>query len=243
MGYGGENRGGIGHSIYDTFPYYVRFGDPTFAYGITLAKTTGRILLRLADADILPFEYNNFSAHLTQFVREVRQLWEGMRAETDRQNHLIQQKVFAIAQDPMQSFVPPASLKPVPSLDFSPIETAISRMENSIRAYDEAWATFIRSKSSLSLKEKLELDKILYRSERALTRAEGLPGRPWFKHFVYAPGSYTGYGVKTFPGVREAIEHRNWTEARAQIPLVAEVLEEFTAQVKRARELLETAVK
>jgi N-acetylated-alpha-linked acidic dipeptidase len=243
VGYGGENRGGIGHSIYDTFPYYVRFGDPTFAYGITLAKTTGRILLRLANADILPFDYKNFSDHLTQFVTEVRQLWERMRTETDRHNHLIQQEVFALAHDPMLPFIPPASLNPVPSLDFSPIETAISRMENSIRAYDEAWATFIRSKSSLSLKEKLELDRILYRSERALTRAEGLPRRPWFKHFVYAPGTYTGYGVKTFPGVREAIEHRNWTEARAQIPLVAEVLGEFTAQVKRARELLEATVK
>jgi len=243
VGYGGENRGGIGHSIYDTFPYYVRFGDPAFEYGVALAKTTGRIALRLANADILPFEFKDFVNRLSQFIKEIRELWERMRTETEQQNQLIAQKVFALAQDPKLSFVSPDRLNPVPILDFSPIEEAIFRMEESIRAYEEARIAFVQSGSSLSLEEKLRLDRILYKSERALTRAEGLPTRPWFKHFIYAPGSYAGYGVKTFPGLREAIEKRKWTEARAQIPILAEVLEEFTTQVKRARELLESAVK
>src|SRR5438445_685498 len=69
------------------------------------------------------------------------------------------------------------------------------------------------------------------------TTPQGLPRRPWFRHQIYAPGFYTGYGVKTVPGVREAIEQKQWTEANQQIEIVARVIENYAAQVDRATEI------
>ena len=74
--------------------------------------------------------------------------------------------------------------------------------------------------------------------ERMLTRTEGLPRRPWFRHYVYAPGFYTGYGVKTLPGVREAMEQRQWQDVPRQVEIAAEVLERYAAEIDRARALL-----
>jgi N-acetylated-alpha-linked acidic dipeptidase len=65
-----------------------------------------------------------------------------------------------------------------------------------------------------------------------------LPRRPWFKHQIYAPGFYTGYGVKTLPGIREAIEQHRWEEASEQIGVVAGTLEKTAAQVDRAAAVL-----
>ena len=79
-----------------------------------------------------------------------------------------------------------------------------------------------------------ELNAILMQLERALTRTEGLPRRPWFVHHVYAPGFYTGYGVKTLPGVREAIEERLWPEAEEQIEVAAGLLRGLAAELDRA---------
>ena len=71
------------------------------------------------------------------------------------------------------------------------------------------------------------------RLEQARTRAAGLPGRPWYRHHVYAPGFYTGYGVKTLPGVREAIEQRKWADANAQIVILAGVLNRYAEMLER----------
>jgi len=241
VGYGGENRGGIGHSIYDTFPYYERFGDPGFAYGATLAKTTGRIILRLSEADILPFEFKSFGEHLGGIVGEVNQLLDRMRAETERRNLMIRRNVYKLAPDPKRTFVAPLPQDPVPDLDFSPIESVLDRLDDSIRDYNDAEESFRKSGHTLPQADKVRLNQILFQAERALTRTEGLPRREWFKHFVYAPGFYTGYGVKTLPGVREAIEQRQWEEARAQIPLAAEVLAAFVDRVNQANRLLVAA--
>ena len=243
VGYGGENRGGIGHSIYDTFPYYERFGDPGFIYGATLVKTTGRVLLRMSEADVLPFEFKSFGDHIGGIVDEVNRLLDRMQAETERRNGMIRQGVYKLAPDPKRTFVAPELLEPVPELDFRPLETVLSRLDNSIRDYNNAEESLRKSGHALSPKQKAMLNQILYTAERALTRPEGLPRREWFKHFIYAPGFYTGYGVKTLPGVREAIEHREWEEARAQIPLAAEVLAAFVDHVDQASRLLHDAVR
>jgi N-acetylated-alpha-linked acidic dipeptidase len=79
---------------------------------------------------------------------------------------------------------------------------------------------------------------MLMRMERFLTREEGLPKRPWYKHLVYAPGLYTGYGVKTLPGVREAIEQRDWNSVNDEVEIVAKTLERYADQLDRAQRLI-----
>ena len=236
LGYSGESGGGSYHSIYDSFDHYIRFGDPTFAYGITLARTTGRTLLRLADADVLPFEFESFAETVTRYVGEIVTLTDEMRQETERTNRLIDDGRYVLAADPTKTYVPPTVETPVPYLNFAPLQNTLPRLKTSARAYGEAFTP--EALASLSVTDQRALDQILIRTERVLTRDDGLPGRPWFTHQIYAPGFYTGYGVKTIPGVREAIEQRDWPLATRQIVLAADTLTRFAAEVDRATEIL-----
>lgn len=239
IGYGGENRGGVGHSIYDSFDYYVRFGDPKFEYGITLAKTTGRAVLRLANADILPFEFNHFETTVSTYVDEVIGLLDAMREETERENFLIKEGMYEASFDPAKHYIVPAPKEPVPYLNFSPLKNALTILGKSRVKYAAKLKKFSQTGRIMKLDNKIELNKILYQSERFLTRAEGLPRRPWFKHQIYAPGFYTGYGVKTLPGVREAIEERKWKEAEEQIQITGEQLIRFADRINRAAALFD----
>jgi N-acetylated-alpha-linked acidic dipeptidase len=237
VGFGGENRGGEYHSIYDSFDHYVRFGDPEFAYGVALARTTGRTVLRLANADVLPFEFTAFAETIGTYIDEIAALIDEMREETERRNHLILDGVYEAVADPRQTFVTPHVRPAVPHLNLSPLRNAHAALRESARRYDVALAAL--EPARLPLEKKMMLDEILYGSERLLTSDAGLPRRPWFKHQIYAPGFYTGYGVKTLPGVREAAEQRVWQEAEEQIGLVAETLRRFTAEIDRATALLD----
>ena len=236
LGYSGESGGGSYHSIFDSFDHYVRFGDPTFAYGITLAQTTGRVLLRLVDADVLPFEFESFSETVTRYVDEIVTMTDEMREETERTNRLIEDGRYVLAADPTRTYVPPTAEDPVPHLNFAPLRNVLTRLAESAGAYGDALDPDTMAR--LSTADQRALDQILIRTERVLTRDEGLPGRPWFKHQVYAPGFYTGYGVKTIPGVREAIEQRDWPLATTQIGHAADALARFTDQIDQATELL-----
>jgi N-acetylated-alpha-linked acidic dipeptidase len=241
LGYGGEDSGGSYHSVYDSVDHYTRFGDPGFAYGVALAKTAGRIVLRLANADVLPFEFTSFADTVGRYVKEVAELAETMRAETDERNRMIAEKMFEAVSDPTKPYVVPPRQEPVPHLNFAPLQNALRKLEESARAYDRASAARLTSGRPLAPGTARQLDRIFMGLERALTRAEGLPGRPWYVHQVYAPGLYAGYGVKTLPAVREAMELRRWKEAEAQVPALAQTLEKFAAEVDRAAELVRQA--
>ena len=230
LGYSGESGGGSYHSIYDSFDHYVRFGDPTFAYGVTLAQTTGRVVLRLADADVLPFEFESFSETVTRYVDEIVTLTDEMRTQTERTNRLIGDGRYDLAADPTKTYIPPTPEDPVPHLNFAPLQNALTRLAASARAYGEGLDP--EALARLSVADQRALDQILIRTERVLTREDGLPGRPWFTHQIYAPGFYTGYGVKTIPGVREAIEQRDWPLATTQIALAADTLARFAGEIR-----------
>jgi N-acetylated-alpha-linked acidic dipeptidase len=234
LGYGGEGGGGSYHSIYDSFDHYTRFADPGLAYGVTLAQTTGRVVLRLANADYLPFAFTPFADTVARYQTEVTELVSRMRRETEEGNRLVGEGLLKLAADPKLAYVVPEKKPPVPFLNFAPLENAVAKVKQSARNYDKALAAATRDEKSLPEAKQRALDAILMNAERALTRDEGLPRRSWFKHHVYAPGFYTGYGVKTLPGVREAIEQRNWTEADEQIRIVAAVLERFAVEIDRA---------
>ena len=225
LGYGGESDGGEYHSIYDSFDHYRRFGDPTFAYGVTLVKTAGRVTLRLSEAPVLPLRVANLAERVGRYVREVMELEQHLREEAERRNALVASGAYRLAADPMGTFVAPDSMATVPYLNFAPLRNAADRLAARAAAAD---SVLTRAPAG-SPEVRGSLNALLARTERAMTRAEGLPRRPWFRHFIYAPGFYTGYGVKTLPGVREALEERQWAEAEAQIASAAAALDALSA--------------
>jgi N-acetylated-alpha-linked acidic dipeptidase len=234
VGFGGEAEGGQYHSIYDTYDYYIRFNDSSFQYGVALAKTTGRIILRLANSDVLPFNYNNFYKTVNDYTTEVKTLLDNLRTETEIQNRMLNEKLFTVATDPKKKYHPPLVKEPVPYLNFSSLENELVQLKKSAEEFEQL---YLRA-TALPLAKQKELNTILYKSERSLLQEKGLPRRSWFRHQVYAPGYYTGYGVKTLPGIREAIEQRNWKEAQENIEIVTKTLEAYTQQVSHANALL-----
>ena len=230
VGFFGEAEGGEYHSIFDSFDDYTRFKDPTFAYGLALAQTMGRCVLRLADADVLPFEFQNFSNTVAKYGTEVKQLAETMRTETEKQARLLAEKRYEAVADPTKTLLPPKAREAVPYLNFAPLDNALLKLEQSAQAYAQAR----KASPVLPGARQKELDQLLYQAEQQLLSAEGLPRRPWYRHQIYAPGFYTGYDVKTLPGIREAVEGRKWAEADEQIKRTAFAVERFSAQVSRA---------
>jgi N-acetylated-alpha-linked acidic dipeptidase len=233
VGYGGEDGGGSYHSIYDSFDHYTRFGDPNFQYGIALSQTCGRMTLRLANAEVLPFEFTNFADTLNGYIKELVILTDSMRATTNLSNQYLDDGTFNLVQDPKQTYIPPKKLKNVPTIDFTALQKALAKVNESAKNFQKA----LNGKEIPADKQK-QINEILYKSERALLNQNGLPKRDWFKHQIYAPGFYTGYGVKTLPSIRESIEQRDWSEAEKQIKSVAQTLENFASEIDKATDLL-----
>ena len=232
IGFGGEDGSGSYHSIYDSYEHFLRFGDPGFAYGIALSKVCGHAVLRLADAETLPFEFTNFAETIGGYVTEVTKLTDTMREDTKTLNTQIANGMLKAVQDPTQTYVLPKPKGDVPQIDFKPLEKALAKLKDAANDYQKA----SRGKT-LKPESQAALDRILINTERTLTNSQGLPRRDWFTHQIYAPGFYTGYGVKTLPGVREAIEQRDWKEAGEQILVVAATLERFAAEIDKAGKL------
>ncbi|GGH08708.1 M28 family metallopeptidase [Silvibacterium dinghuense] len=227
VGYGGEDTGGQYHSIYDDFYWYTHFSDTNFVYGKALAQTVGTMVLRMADADTLPFEFGDFADTIHMYVDQLQALAKSEREKAKEQDEEIREGVYKALYDPKKTMVPP-SIEPIPPfLNFAPLEQASEDLSDAAKKFDKAYAV-------AGGVAPAGLNAELIESERDLTDEQGLPNRPWFKHLIYAPGLYTGYGVKTIPGVREAIEHKDWTVAQEQIGLVSAALEREVELLKRA---------
>ncbi len=228
MGFGGENPGGVYHSTYDSYNWYTHYGDPGFHYGVALAKMSGHTMMRFANADILPFEFVRLSETIDKFAQELPKLVDAMREETAEQNQLVKDGTLKATFDPTKSRVLPKIKPDVPSIDFALMQTALRRLKKVSAEYEEASKDGVPS---------VELDHAMMATERALL-GSGLPRRPWYRHMIYAPGFYTGYGVKTIPSVREAIEQRNWSEVNSEIPKVAATLDRLSDAIEKAQAVL-----
>ena len=240
IGFGGESGGGSYHSIFDSYDHYSRFGDPGFAYGITLAKTAGRATLRMANADVLPFRFGNFADNVRMYLGEVKQLAASMRTETELHNRLVENDSYEIASDPTKTYVPPEAKEPVPHINFAPVENAVARLEAAAARYDELMTSAV-SQGLLGGGTGERLNNLLQGMEQRMTREEGLPRRPWFRHMIYAPGFWTGYGVKTLPGIREGLEERAWDEVDMFVDEVAAALNRVSDGLDQAAALLSAA--
>ncbi len=206
LGFGGEGGGGVYHSVYDSIAWYTRFSDSTFEYGRTLVQAAGTATMRLADAQLLPFEFTRFAETVGRYVDEINAL-------------------------------------PKQGVDLLPLQQAAERLRQSADSYDRALRTLVISGSlnAESSGEVKEVNRLLYQSERKLLSETGLPRREWFRHQIYAPGFYTGYGVKTLPGVREALEQKNWSEASAQVGVISRTLDAMSAQIEAATKKIQNS--
>lgn len=220
LGYGGEDDGGEYHSIYDSYDHYSKFKDPGFVYGLALSKTAGRAALRMANADVLPFDFTRLQKTIAGYIKELSATTDQLRETVQTENEVVSSNLYQLAADPTKKEKQPMVKSTVPYLDFSPLQNALTDLEKSSQQLQQ-WIL----KQDGKLSEKT--NESLYKAEQQLLSANGLPRRPWFKHSIYAPGFYTGYGVKTMPGIREAIEQKNWKEAKEQIDIDAAILKQL----------------
>jgi N-acetylated-alpha-linked acidic dipeptidase len=240
--YGGEDKqDGVYHSIYDSFDHYIRFGDPKFEYGIALAQTVGRVMLRLADAEVLPMRFTDFSSTVEQYAEEVHKLADDLRESTAQANRLLDAHAFQLAADPTLTYVPPDREADVPFLNLTALDNATLRLKASALACDTAFTAAMASGTRLTAAQHAELDDLMRGLEHTLTNDAGLPGRDWFKHMIYAPGLLTGYGVKTLPGVREAIEDRNWPVAEHYAEIAGASLDGYRQRLDKITTILQAA--
>jgi N-acetylated-alpha-linked acidic dipeptidase len=235
IGYGGEDHGGIYHSIYDDFYWYTHFSDYDFVYGRALSQTGGIAIMRMADADLLPFQFADFADDVKMYVREVEKFAGQQRDEIQERNLKIQEGLFEATSDPRETWVTPKKQEIPPHLNFAPLDNALEDLGRSSAEYqkllDKVSANGGAALASAALQE---VNELLIQSERKLTTPEGLPGRFWYKHELYAPGAYTGYAAKAIPAVRENLEQKKWKEAEQAAARVAQVLESESALINAA---------
>jgi N-acetylated-alpha-linked acidic dipeptidase len=227
IGFGGEDRGGIYHSIYDDFYWYTKFADTTFVYGRALAETGGCAMMRLADADLLPFEFGGLAETIGTYVRELKELAKKMQDEIRERNREIDEGVFTATADPKKTYVPPKKEEVPPYQNFAPLENAADAVTRSAAEYRKALEhANANGGAALAAASLAEVNRLLIESERKFITEEGLPHRKWYRHQLYAPGFYTGYAAKTMPYVRESIEQKEWKQADEGVVVVAHCLEE-----------------
>jgi N-acetylated-alpha-linked acidic dipeptidase len=237
--FAGEDRGGIYHSVYDDFYWYTHFADKDFVYCRALSQTAGTMLMRFADADVLPYDFSNFADTMHKYTDEVKKLLSDRREEAGDRNQAIDQGLYDAASDPRHPLRAPSREDLPPYLNFAPLDNSLAALDKSAAHYANAIKTFTDKGAALSAEASASLNNKLIQTERRLTSAGGLPRRPWFKHLIYAPGFYTGYGAKTLPGVREGIEERHYAEAEKEIERVARALSDYAAAVEEIAAELE----
>jgi N-acetylated-alpha-linked acidic dipeptidase len=239
MSYQGEDNQGIYHSIYDDFYWYTHFSDTDFVYGKALSQTVGTAVIRLADAPVLPFDFTDQADTIEKYTKELERLLTDKQNEIRERNLELEQGVFKATLDPRHPTVAPPHEDVPPFINFAPMQNAVQVLAHAAERYRKALSAaqpkLVRADNS-SLQD---LNKTLIETERALTDSNGLPRRPWYKHLLYAPGVYTGYSVKTVPGVREGIEQKRYSEAEQEVTRVAKVIENEAAIVDGAAAQLE----
>jgi len=238
MGYGGEGDGGIYHSVYDDFYWYTHFDDTNFVYGKALAQTLGSAVMRLADADVVPFNFSGMSDTYSRYVDELEKLAKKKRDDAIERDRELDENVFEATADPTKKSVAPPRLAVPPYLNFAPLKNGLETLKTSAQKYQAAFAK-AQANGGAGLVKASSVNIKLMATERALTNADGLPDRPWFQHQIYAPGFYTGYGVKTMPAIREAIEQDKWPLAEQSIAVVGKVLTNEAATIDAATAELE----
>jgi N-acetylated-alpha-linked acidic dipeptidase len=243
IGFGAEDEGTQYHSIYDDFYWYTHFADTDFAYGRVLAQTAGTTMMRIADADLLPYEYSAQAEAIAKYETELEKLLKDKQDEFTERNLELQEGVFTATSDPHKTYVPPPTEIVPPFMNFAPMKNSIELLKKSAADYSKALAKFKSSGAMISPQALDAVNADLLGVSRLFLNEKGLPERPWFKNQIYAPGAYTGYGAKPVAAVREYMDEKKWQQADAQIPMVAHVIENIAGGISKAADDLDAALK
>jgi N-acetylated-alpha-linked acidic dipeptidase len=239
LGFGGEsNQGGVYHSRYDSFDHYIRFGDPTFEYGLALAKVAGHIMLRTADADVLPMRFGDFSSTVDRYIDQLHKQADDARKAAEAQQKLLDAGAYKLAADPSHPVAPPERLSNVPKIDFAPLDTAAKKLKKSAQAYEKTYNVRAARGLDIPASQLAKVNQLMGTLEQRLLDEQGLPGRPWYKNLIQAPGELTGYAPKTIPAVHEALDARDWDRADKYAAVTAKVLDNYRAQLDKLTALL-----
>lgn len=232
VSYRGEDTGmGVYHSIYDDFYWYTHFSDTTFVYGRAMAQTDGKLVLRMANADVLPYDFAALADTLHLYAGQLKTLWEDQQTEAKNRAEALALHAYALTSDPRQPTVAPTALEAPPAMDFAPLENAVAALAASAAHYNTARKQALQS--GVSPERLRAINEQLTQAARKLTVEQGLPRRPWMKNVIYAPGWYTGYDAKTLPGVREGLEQHRYVEAQQQMNVVVQVIRNEAAYVEQ----------
>jgi N-acetylated-alpha-linked acidic dipeptidase len=242
IGFGGEDEGDQYHSIYDDFYWYTHFADTDFAYGRALAQTAGTTIMRIAGADLLPYQYTPQAEAIAKYETDLEKLLKDKQEEFTERNLELQEGVFTANADPHKTYVPPPAETVPPFMNFAPMKNAIEKLKKSADDYDKAYAKFKSAGATLSPQSLDAVNADLIGISRLFLNEKGLPERPWFKNQIYAPGAYTGYGAKPIAAVREYMDEKKWQQADEQIPMVAQVIENIAGGISKAAEDLQAAL-
>jgi N-acetylated-alpha-linked acidic dipeptidase len=243
LGFGGEEDGDQYHSIYDDFYWFTHYSDTDFSYGRALAQTAGSAVMRVADADLIPLDYAPQAAAIAKYETDLEKLLKDKQEEIAERNLEIQEGVFAATADPHKTSVPPPVETVPPYMNFTPMKNAVETLHKSAERYSKALAKYQAAGSpAISAQALATVNADLMMISRLYLSEKGLPERPWFKNQIYAPGAYTGYGAKPVAAVREYMDEKKWKEAEAQVPGVAQVIENAAAGIDKAASDLEAAI-
>jgi N-acetylated-alpha-linked acidic dipeptidase len=242
IGFGDEDEGDQYHSIYDDFYWYTHFVDTDFSYGRALAQAAGTTMMRVADADLLPYDYSPQAEAIAKYESDLEKLLKDKQDEFTERNLELQEGVFSATADPHKTSVPPPAEIVPPFMNFAPMKNSIEALKKSADRYSKALARFKSSGATISPQSLAAVNADLLGISRLFLNEKGLPERPWFKNQIYAPGAYTGYGAKPVAAVREYMDEKKWQQADAQIPMVAQVIENIAAGINKAASDLEAAV-
>jgi N-acetylated-alpha-linked acidic dipeptidase len=238
LGFGGEDEGdGVYHSVYDSFYHFTTFDDPGLKYGAVLSKVVGRLVLRIADSDTTPQRFTDFSDTVSIYLNEVTKLADERRAEDEKRTKLFADGAFKLASDPLNPVGPAPEKAATPRIELAVLANAVDRLGKAAKAYDAAYA---EKGADLKQPARDQLNALLRDIDQLLLDPRGLPERDWYKHLIYAPGRFTGYGAKTLPGVREAIEERRFDDANLYTARIAAVLDAYSARLDAARSVIES---
>jgi N-acetylated-alpha-linked acidic dipeptidase len=241
LSFGGEDEGSVYHSIYDDFYYYTHFSDTNFVYGRALAQTAGTAVLRMADAPLLPYEYTAVAETIAGYVKELKTELSKSQETIKERNLELDEGVFQAISDPKQPVYPPNREPNPPYLNFAPLDNGVAALTRAAKHYQAALTVAQARGLALDDGTLQSVNHLLLLVERTNLREEGLPGRPWYKNQIYAPGAYTGYGVKTLAGVREAMDQHQWSIAEQESPIIGSVLEAESRAIDAAASQLEAA--
>ncbi|MGH9469894.1 MAG: transferrin receptor-like dimerization domain-containing protein, partial [Terriglobia bacterium] len=246
LSFGGEGSGGAGiyHSIYDDFYWYSHFGDPTFEYGRALAQMDGTAMMRLANAPLLPIDFEDLARAVRSYVKDAQSVVRSGRSEAREHDLQISEGVFRATADPDEHLPSPVLRPSPPYLNFASLSNAAARLAKAASDYHKLVAQAeAEGGAALDRDSMARVNDVLRRSEQALAMQGGLPGRPWYKNSLYGPGIFTGYDARTLPAVRQEIALKNWQQANAAIQKTAAAIDQETQLIHEASQALEQALK